>query len=61
MKLIRMVDDYINDKKYSMIYKDNGLDIINYTKIIDFSSSLISIKYDDKIYYIEAVTVFPFV
>ena len=53
MKLIRMVDDYINDKKYSMIYKDNGLDIINYTKIIDFSSSLISIKYDDKIYYIE--------
>ena len=29
MKLIRMVDDYINDKKYSMIYKDNGLDIIN--------------------------------
>lgn len=53
MKLIRMFDDYINDKKYSMIYKDNGLDIINYTKIIDFSSSLISIKYDDKIYYIE--------
>ena len=53
MKLIRMFDDYINDKKYSMIYKDNGLDIINYTKIIDFSSSLISIKYNDKIYHIE--------
>lgn len=53
MKLIRMVDDYINDKKYSMIYKDSKLDIINYTKIIDFSSSLISIKYNDKIYHIE--------
>lgn len=48
-----MAYNYIEDKKYSMIYKDNKLDIINYTKIIDFSSSLISIEYKDKIYHIE--------
>ena len=53
MKLSRMIDEYINDKKYSMIYKNNKLNIINYTEIIDFSSTLISIKYEDKIYYIE--------
>lgn len=48
-----MAYDYIEDKKYSMIYKDNKLDIINYTKIIDFSSNLISIEYKDNIYHIE--------
>ena len=53
MKLIRMIDGYVNDRKFSMIYKDNKLDIINYSEIIDFSSSLISIKYQDIIYHIE--------
>lgn len=53
MKLIRMFDNYINDNKFSMIYKDNYLNIINYTSIIDFSSSVISIKHNNNIYYIE--------
>ena len=53
MKLVRMIDDYVNDKKYSMIYKNNKLNIINYSEIIDFSSKLISIRYEDKVYHIE--------
>ena len=53
MKLIRMIDNYVNDKKYSMIYKNNKLNIINYSEIIDFSSELISIRYEDNVYYIE--------
>ena len=53
MKLIRMIDNYVNDKEYSMIYKNNTLNIINYSKIIDFSSKIISIAYKDNIYYIE--------
>lgn len=48
-----MVDNYINDKKYSMIYTSNGLDIINYSEILDFSSSKISIRHNNNIYYIE--------
>ena len=49
MKLIRTIDNYINDKKFSMIYKDNYLDIINYTKIDNFSSSNIVVShYNDK-------------
>lgn len=52
MKLIRMMDDYVNDKRYSMIYKNNKLNIINYSEIIDFSSNLISIRYEDNIYHI---------
>ena len=53
MKLTRMIDEYVNDRKYSMIYKNNKLDIINYSEIIDFSSTLISIRYEDKVYHIE--------
>ena len=53
MKLVRMIDDYVNDKKYSMIYKNNKLNIINYSEILDFSSKLISIRYEDKVYHIE--------
>ena len=53
MKLVRMIDDYVNEKKYSMIYKNNKLNIINYTEIIDFSSKLISIRYEDKVYHVE--------
>ena len=53
MKLVRMIDNYINDKKYSIIYKNNKLNIINYSEIIDFSSKLISIRYEDKVYHIE--------
>ena len=36
-----------------MIYKNNKLDVINYTKILDFSSNLISLEYRNKVYYIE--------
>lgn len=53
MKLTKMIDNYINDRKYSMIYKNNKLNIINYTEIIDFTSKLISIKHNDNIYHIE--------
>lgn len=53
MKLFRMIDDYVNDRRYSMIYKNNKLNIINYSEIIDFSSTLISIRYENKVYRIE--------
>lgn len=53
MKLIRMLNDYVNDKKYSMIYKNNNLNIINYSEIIDFSSTLISVRYNNNVYYVE--------
>ena len=42
LKLVRSIDNYINDKKFSILYKNNKLDIINYTKIMDFSDTKIS-------------------
>ena len=52
MKLIKMMDNYINDKKYSMIYKNKKINIINYSEIIDFSSTLISVRYEDTLFHI---------
>ena len=43
MKIFNRLDNYINDKKFSMIYKNNKLDIINYSKIIEFTSTIISV------------------
>ena len=53
MKLIRVIDNYINEKNFSMIYKNNSLDVINYTEILDFSSSLIRIRDKNRKYDIE--------
>ncbi len=52
-KLLRKVDNYINDNNFSIFYKNNSLDVINYTKILDFSSTLISFEYKNKSYYVE--------
>ena len=54
LKLVRSIDNYINDKKFSILYKNNKLDIINYTKIMDFSDTKISISYLDSKYIIIA-------
>lgn len=50
--LVKVIDNYINDRNFSMIYKNNKLDIINYTKILDFSDTKISINSLDKTYII---------
>lgn len=52
IKLVRVLSDYVNDKNFSIIYKNNKLDIINYSKILDFSDTKISINYLGDIYII---------
>lgn len=52
IKLVRVLSDYVNDKNFSIIYKNNKLDIINYSKILDFSDTKISISYFNNIYII---------
>lgn len=53
MRLYNVVDDFINDKKYTMTYRDGKIDVVNYSEIIDFSNFLISIRCDRDIYKIE--------
>lgn len=51
-KLLRRIDNFVNDKLFQMIYKNNTLDIINYAKIVDFSSTEISLMGNNKLYII---------
>lgn len=53
MKLIRSINNYVIDKKFSIVYKNDYLDIINYTKMLDFSDTIIKISHNDKVYVVE--------
>lgn len=53
IRLVSMVDNYINEKSFSMTYKNKKLDIVNYTKILDFSDIKITIGYKNNKYIIE--------
>ena len=44
MKLIRKIDNYINDKNIRIISTNNYVNITNYIKILDFDSNNIDIE-----------------
>lgn len=52
-KLFRLIDDYTTEKTFKIIYKIDSLNVVNYTKILDFSSTLISFSYKKTSYYVE--------
>ena len=51
--LFRVIEEYISEKEFSMIYKNNNLNVINYTKILDFSSTTISFCDNRHTYHVE--------
>lgn len=53
MKLLNRVENYLYDREYKIILKDNQINIINYDEIIDFSLTKISIRIKQKIIIIE--------
>jgi len=55
MKLIDRLDNYLSDKEYKIIIKENYINIVNYDEIVDFSLTKISVKYKNKIIIIEGI------
>ena len=53
MKIIRKINNYLEDKEYKIIIKENQVNIINYDEIIDFTFNKIIIKHKQKIITIE--------
>ena len=53
MKLMTRIDNYLYDKEYKIIIKENYVDVINYDEIVDFTLNKISIKYQNRIIIIE--------
>ncbi len=53
MKIMNRLDNYLYDREYKIIIKENYVNVINYSEIVDFSTTKISLKYKDKIIIIE--------
>lgn len=49
MKIKDRINNYLNDNEFRVTVFDNKIDIINYTSILDFSSTEISVKVNSKI------------
>ena len=49
MKIKDRINNYLNDNKFRVTVFANKIDIINYTSILDFSSTEISVKVNNKI------------
>ena len=53
MKIKDRLDNYLHDREYKIIIKENYVNIINYDEIIDFTLNKISVKYQGKTIIIE--------
>lgn len=53
MRLVRMIDNLVSDREFVITYQKGKIDIVNYDQIMDFSSYVVSVKRDGKIYKIE--------
>ena len=49
MKIKYIINNYLNDNEFRVTVFANKIDIINYTSILDFSSTEISVKVNSKI------------
>ncbi len=52
MKLTKLIDNYVSEREFVITYRNNKLNIVNYSEILDFSSSKISVRYQDRTYSI---------
>ena len=53
MKIFNRLDNYLSDREYKIIIKENYVNIVNYDEIIDFTLNKISVKYNNKVITIE--------
>ena len=55
MKIMNILDNYLYDREYRIIIKENYVNIVNYDEIVDFNSNKISVKYKNKLITIEGL------
>ncbi len=53
MRIKERLNNYLYDKEYKIIIKENYVNIINYDEIIDFTFNKVSVKNKNKIIIIE--------
>ncbi len=55
MKIMDRLDNYLYDREYKIIIKENYVNIINYDEIVDFMTTKISVRYKHKRITIEGL------
>ena len=53
MKMLKRIDNYLNEIKYKINLNENMINIQNYDEIINFTLTNISVKCSDKVINIE--------
>jgi len=53
MKLMNRFNNYLTDREYKIIIKENYINVVNYDEIIDFSINKITVKYKNKLIIVE--------
>ncbi len=53
MRLTDRLSNYIEDREYKIIIKENFLNIVNYDEIVDFSLHKISVRIKNKLILVE--------
>ena len=46
--MLDRLNNYIDDKKFKLIYEDNLIDIINYTRLITIENNYVSLYINNK-------------
>ena len=53
MKMLKRIDNYLNERKYKITLNENMINIQNYDEIINFTLTNISVKCSDKVINID--------
>ena len=53
MKITDRFSNYISDREYKIIIKENYLNIVNYDEIVDFSLHKVSVRVKNKLILVE--------
>lgn len=55
MRILDRIDNYLSDKEYKIIIKNNQVNIVNYDEIIDFSAKQVMVKYKRRVITIDGL------
>ena len=53
MKLKNRISNYLDDREYKIIIKENFLNIVNYDEIVDFSLNNVAVRVKNKLIIVE--------
>ena len=53
MEMMRRIINYIKDKNFKIMYLNNSVNVVNYDKIVEIKSDVITLLKEDKLIFIK--------